>query len=70
MAITLNPDNVLKRGYARVEKRGGGTVMSAKDARAAGALSLRFADGTVDARVERSSGQGVAAVKATQGDLF
>ena len=70
VAITLNPDNVLKRGYARVEKRSGGTVMSAKDARAAGALSLRFADGAVDARVERSGGPGVAAVKVAQGDLF
>ena len=70
VAITLNPDNVLKRGYARVEKRGGGTVMSAKEARAAGALSLRFADGAVDARVERSGGQGAAAVKVAQGDLF
>ena len=70
VAITLNPDNVLGRGYARVEKRSGGTVMRAKDARAAGALSLRFADGAVDARVERSGGPGVAAVKVAQGDLF
>lgn len=71
VAVTLNPDNVLKRGYARVEKRGGGTVMSAKEARAAGALSLRFADGAVDAKVERSGGgTGAAPPRTQQGDLF
>ena len=71
VAVTLNPDNVLKRGYARVEQRGGGTVMSAKDARAAGALVLRFADGSVDARVERSGGgTGAAPAQTKQGDLF
>jgi exodeoxyribonuclease VII large subunit len=71
VAVTLNPDNVLKRGYARIEKRGGGTVMSAKEARAAGALSLRFADGTVDAKVERSGGAtGTAPAQAKQGNLF
>ena len=71
VAVTLNPDNVLKRGYARIEKRGGGTVMSAKEARAAGTLSLRFADGTVDAKVERSGGAtGTAPAQAKQGNLF
>ena len=71
VAVTLNPDNVLKRGYARIEKRGGGTVMSAKEARAAGTLSLRFADGTVDAKVERSGGAtGTAPAQTRQGDLF
>ena len=55
VAASLNPDLVLKRGYARVEKRGGGTVSNAAAARAAGAVSIRFADGTVDARVERAT---------------
>ncbi len=55
VAASLNPDLVLKRGYVRVEKRGGGTVMSATQAKAAGALMLRFADGAVDVRVERLS---------------
>ena len=55
VAASLNPDLVLKRGYARVEKRSGGTVMSAAQAKAAGALMLRFADGAVDVRVERLS---------------
>ena len=54
VAASLNPDLVLKRGYARVEKRGGGTVMTAAQARASGALSLRFADDSVDVRVERA----------------
>jgi len=55
VAQSLNPDLVLKRGYARVERRGGGTIISADAARKAGALSIRFADGSVDARVERPS---------------
>jgi len=55
VAASLNPDGVLTRGYARVEKRGGATLTSAVAARAAGLLTLRFADGAVDARVERAS---------------
>jgi exodeoxyribonuclease VII large subunit len=38
----LHPDRPLARGYARVEKRGGGVVMSGVAARAAGALTLTF----------------------------
>lgn len=52
IAVSLNPDNLLSRGYARIEARGGGTLISAAAARKAGALTLRFADGVVDARVE------------------
>ncbi len=70
VAVTLNPDNVLQRGYARVEKKGGGTVMNARDARAAGALALRFVDGSVDVRVERSAPAAYAAPKPEQPDLF
>lgn len=68
VAASLNPDLVLKRGYARVEKRCGGTVMSAAAARAAGLLSIRFADGPVDARVERAGGKRVE--PAEQGRLI
>lgn len=53
LAKSVNPDNVLKRGYARVESKSGKTVSNAADARATGALTLHFADGDVDARVER-----------------
>ena len=53
VASSLNPDLVLARGYARVERRGGGTIISADAARKAGALTIRFADDAVDARVER-----------------
>ncbi|MFM9976559.1 MAG: exodeoxyribonuclease VII large subunit [Sphingomonadaceae bacterium] len=55
VAASLNPDRVLTRGYARIEKRGGGTLTNTATARAAGLLTLRFADGTVDARVERAA---------------
>ncbi|GGB29244.1 exodeoxyribonuclease 7 large subunit [Sphingomonas metalli] len=51
---SLNPDRVLERGYARVTARAGGeTLAGAAAARAAGAVTLHFRDGAVDARVER-----------------
>jgi exodeoxyribonuclease VII large subunit len=57
-AMLLHPDRPLERGYARVEKRGGGVVMSGEAARAAGALTLAFKNNDkVDVRVE-GSGQG------------
>jgi exodeoxyribonuclease VII large subunit len=46
------PQRVLERGYAIVEDRDGGLVTSSGEARAAGELRLRFADASVDARVE------------------
>ncbi|KQR82176.1 exodeoxyribonuclease VII large subunit [Sphingomonas sp. Leaf343] len=50
---TLNPDNVLERGYARVTASAGGETLSSSAAvRAAGAVTLRFRDGAVDARVD------------------
>jgi exodeoxyribonuclease VII large subunit len=68
VAASLNPDLILKRGYARVEKRGGGTVMTAAQAKAAGALLLRFADDSVDVRVERTATP--AKAKPEQGSLL
>ena len=73
VAASLNPDLVLKRGYARVEKRGPSTgsrvtVMSAAQARSAGALMLRFADDSVDVRVERVAAS--AKTKPEQGSLL
>ena len=53
VARTLNPENLLAKGYAWVATRAGGVVTSADAARTAGGLTLHFADGTVDARVER-----------------
>lgn len=70
VAATLNPDNVLKRGYARVEKRGGGTLSTAEAATRAAALTLHFADGSVDARVERKGAATYSRPKPEQGDLF
>jgi len=56
VAASLNPDAVLRRGYARVEKRGGGTIATAADARRAGSVTIVFQDdGRVDVRVERDS---------------
>jgi exodeoxyribonuclease VII large subunit len=58
LAQSVNPENLLARGYAWVEGRGGKVVASAAGARAAVALTLHFADGTVDARVERATSGG------------
>ena len=48
---SLNPDAVLDRGYARVTTRAGQTLSTAEAARAAGAVTLRFRDGAVDATI-------------------
>ncbi len=56
LAGSLNSDRVLERGYARVTARvGGATLSNADAARSAAALTLRFADGTLDVRVERAT---------------
>lgn len=68
---SLNPDALLKRGYVRVDARPSGAVVgSAAEARKAGALTLHFADGAVDARVERASGKTYAADKPEQPSLL
>ncbi|MFM5931059.1 MAG: exodeoxyribonuclease VII large subunit [Novosphingobium sp.] len=45
---SLNPDNVLKRGYARVTGSDGRTLTSASAARGESRLGLHFHDGVVD----------------------
>ncbi|HVF95662.1 MAG TPA: exodeoxyribonuclease VII large subunit [Sphingomonas sp.] len=68
---SLNPDAVLDRGYARVTARvGGATLSSSAAVRGAGAVTLRFADGTVDARVERSAGKSYDRVAPEQPSLL
>jgi exodeoxyribonuclease VII large subunit len=52
LAELAHPDRPLGRGFARVTDRSGATLIHAADARAAGELSLRFADGSVDASVD------------------
>jgi exodeoxyribonuclease VII large subunit len=54
VAEQLHPDKPLARGYARIEGRDGKTVSTAPAAKAAGAVTLVFADGRVAARVEAS----------------
>ena len=49
-----DPARTLARGYALVEARDGEPLGSAAAARAAGAVSLRFHDGTLPARVDSS----------------
>jgi exodeoxyribonuclease VII large subunit len=46
-----DPQRTLERGYALVRSRGGEPLSSARQARAAGDLELRFADGSLPARV-------------------
>ncbi|WP_423604783.1 exodeoxyribonuclease VII large subunit [Sphingomonas sp. MS122] len=67
----VNPDNLLQRGYVRVGAKASGKVIaSAADARAAGAVTLHFRDGVVDARVERGGAKPYAPSKPEQPDLF
>ena len=70
VAASLNPDKILERGYARIERQTGGTITRAADAQAAGALRLRFADGSVNVRVEQDAGRAYDAPKPEQNDLF
>jgi exodeoxyribonuclease VII large subunit len=74
VAQSLNPDLVLKRGYARVGTAAGDVVSNIAQARKAGALVLTFADGQVDARVEgrveRTASSAYVKPRAEQGDLF
>lgn len=70
VAASLNPDRILERGYARVERKGGGTVTNVAQAKAAAALVLHFADGQVDARVERGGTKPYDAPTPEQPGLF
>ncbi|MFL5897982.1 MAG: exodeoxyribonuclease VII large subunit [Solirubrobacterales bacterium] len=54
-AVTLRahePERTLERGYALVEGQGGEPLTSAEGAAAAAQVKLRFADGSVGARIE------------------
>jgi exodeoxyribonuclease VII large subunit len=55
LASLAHPERPLQRGFVRVTDREGRTLIHAGDARAAGFLNLRFADGTVEATVEGST---------------
>jgi exodeoxyribonuclease VII large subunit len=55
LAGLAHPERPLQRGFVRVTDREGRTLMHAADARSAGRLSLRFADGSVEAAVEGSA---------------
>ena len=52
MAELAHPERPLSKGYVRVTSRDGKTLTTAADARAAQRLTLNFADGKVDARVD------------------
>jgi exodeoxyribonuclease VII large subunit len=54
LAGLAHPERPLQRGFVRVTDRSGRTLVHAADARTAGYLNLRFADGSVEATVEGS----------------
>ena len=54
LAGLAHPERPLQRGFVRVTDRDGRTLIHAADARTAGLLNLRFADGSVAATVEGS----------------
>jgi exodeoxyribonuclease VII large subunit len=55
LAGLAHPERPLQRGFVRVTDREGRTLVHAGDARSAGLLNLRFADGSVQAIVEGSA---------------
>jgi exodeoxyribonuclease VII large subunit len=59
VAQLAHPNKPLERGYARVEDRGGKTLISASAAKAAKDLRLVFADGPVDVTTGAGGGGGV-----------
>jgi len=61
MAELAHPERPLSKGYVRVTRRDGATLMHARDARDAKRLTLRFGDGAVDALVD-----GVAASRPVE----
>ncbi|MET0247701.1 MAG: exodeoxyribonuclease VII large subunit [Sphingomonas sp.] len=68
---SVNPDNLLQRGYVRVGARPSGKVITtAEEARAAGAITLQFRDGPIDARVERAGGKSYEGSRPEQPSLL
>jgi exodeoxyribonuclease VII large subunit len=69
LLVAAHPERPLERGYAWVAARPGGAVVgSAAAARAAGAVTLHFRDGQVDAKVERAAGSAYDRPKGTGPD--
>ena len=64
LAASLNPEAVLKRGYAIVRDGGGNVLVSADQARHQPRLSIQFADGVVDAKQGRNGGSAPGRSKA------
>ena len=52
LLMAAHPERPLQRGFVRVTDRNGRTLLHARDAREAAALSLRFADGSVEVMVD------------------
>ena len=55
MAELVHPERPLSKGYVRVTARDGRTLTHAAEARAERLLTLRFADGAVDASTDSSA---------------
>jgi exodeoxyribonuclease VII large subunit len=71
LAESLNPDKLLERGYVRVSARPSGAVVTTSAAaRTAGAITLHFRDGPVDARVERGGGKAYDKLSPEQPSLL
>ncbi|HRO12090.1 MAG TPA: exodeoxyribonuclease VII large subunit [Amaricoccus sp.] len=66
---TLDPHNVLERGYAIVRDGGGAVLTRAEPARTAARLEIEFADGRVGARPDRT-GRKEPDSEPGQGQLF
>ena len=70
LLAAVDPDAPLQRGYARVTARGGATLTTAAAARGAGAVTLHFRDGNVDAKVEGAKPRAYAPATPEQPSLL
>ena len=70
LLAAVDPDAPLQRGYARVTARGGATLATTAAARTAGAVTLHFRDGTVEARVEGGRSRAYAQPEPEQPSLL
>ncbi|ONF96533.1 Exodeoxyribonuclease 7 large subunit [Sphingomonas jeddahensis] len=70
LLVSVDPDAPLARGYARITAKGGATLTTTAAAKNAGAVTLHFRDGTLDAQVEGARARSYSKAKPEQPTLF
>lgn len=67
VAVSLNPESVLGRGYALVKTTEGQVVTTSDQARQAGQVRVQFADGVVDANINGAKAASRSAPSGSRG---